>query len=194
MKEEQNINTENLTETNQEVEQTVEQSEETQEQELTLEEQLAMAHAELAQMELYVSRADERERDIILRAKAENENIRKRAENEVLKAHKFALEKFAKDLLSVADNLERATATLQDADPSLKDGVILTHKELAKVLEQHQIKAFGQVGELFDPEKHQAVSQMPAEGIKSNHISVVMQQGYTLNDRVIRDAMVAVAP
>lgn len=158
---------------------------------------LALSEARIAELETYIAEADSRERDILLRAKAENENIRRRAEQDVQKAHKFALEKFSKDLLSVVDNLERALATLEGADESVKglvEGVELTYKELTSVLNRYGVKAFGEVGETFNPEMHQAISQQPAEGIDSNCISTVLQKGYILNDRVIRDAMVMVTP
>ncbi|MDP8161665.1 nucleotide exchange factor GrpE [Pasteurella skyensis] len=159
--------------------------------------ELAIAQARIAELETYIAEADNRERDILLRAKAENENTRRRAEQDVEKAHKFALEKFSKELLNVVDNLERALETLEGVDETIKpliEGVELTHKELTAVLSRHGIQVFGEIGEAFNPEMHQAISQKDAEGIESNHISIVLQKGYKLNDRVIRDAMVMVAP
>ncbi|MDG6881628.1 Heat shock protein B25.3 [Phocoenobacter uteri] len=159
--------------------------------------ELTIAQTRIAELETYIAEADSRERDILLRAKAENENIRRRAEQDVEKAHKFALEKFSKELLNVVDNLERALTTLEGADESVKglaEGVQLTHKELTSVLNRHGVQGFGEVGEAFNPEMHQAISQQPAEGIESNCVSVVLQKGYKLNDRVIRDAMVMVTP
>ncbi len=159
--------------------------------------ELAIAQARITELETYIAEADSRERDILLRAKAENENTRRRAEQDVEKAHKFALEKFSKELLNVVDNLERALTTLEGVDESVKglvEGVELTHKELTSVLNRHGVQAFGEVGESFNPEMHQAISQQVAEGIESNCVSVVLQKGYKLNDRVIRDAMVMVTP
>ncbi len=159
--------------------------------------ELAIAQARITELETYIAEADSRERDILLRAKAENENTRRRAEQDVEKAHKFALEKFSKELLNVVDNLERALTTLEGADESVKglvEGVELTHKELTSVLSRYGVQAFGETGEAFNPEMHQAISQQPAEGIESNCVSVVLQKGYKLNDRVIRDAMVIVTP
>lgn len=148
------------------------------------------------ELELYIAEADKREQDIVLRAKAEVENMRRRTEQDVEKAHKFALEKFAKDLLNVVDNLERGMTSLEGIDESAKalvEGVQLTHKELVSVLNRFGVEAVGSVGEAFNPELHQAISMQPAEGVEPNHISVVLQKGYTLQGRVIRPAMVMVA-
>lgn len=148
------------------------------------------------ELELYIAEADKREQDIVLRAKAEVENMRRRTEQDVEKAHKFALEKFAKDLLNVVDNLERGMTSLEGIDESAKalvEGVQLTHKELVSVLNRFGVEAVGLVGEGFNPELHQAISMQPAEGVEPNHISVVLQKGYTLQGRVIRPAMVMVA-
>lgn len=148
------------------------------------------------ELELYIAEADKREQDIVLRAKAEVENMRRRTEQDVEKAHKFALEKFAKDLLNVVDNLERGMTSLESIDESAKalvEGVQLTHKELVSVLNRFGVEAVGSVGEAFNPELHQAISMQPAEGVEPNHISVVLQKGYTLQGRVIRPAMVMVA-
>lgn len=186
---------EEATEAQQQTEEQVEEVVE--ETEVELVDPLVEAQNRIAELEVYVAKVDEREQDIRLRAKAEVENFRRRSEQEAEKSRKFALEKFAKDLLNVADNLERALATLENADESVKglaQGVELTQKELSSTLSKHNVVAFGEVGEAFNPELHQAVSHQPAEGIESNHISAVLQKGYKLNDRVIRDAMVMVAP
>ncbi len=151
------------------------------------------AIARVQELETYIAEADKREQDIQLRARAEVENIRRRAEQDVEKAHKFALEKFAKEMLNVVDNLERGLQALEGADESVKSGVELTHKGLVSTLNNFGIEAVGVVGEAFNPELHQAISMQPAEGIEANHISVVLQKGYTLHGRVIRPAMVMVA-
>ena len=163
-----------------------------------VEAELAAAYARINELEIYVSEIDAREKDIQLRAQAEIQNIRRRAEQDVEKAHKFALEKFAKELLTVVDNLERGLAALDNAvtdetTQALVDGVELTHKEFISTLGKFGVEAVGVVGEAFNPELHQAISMQPAEGIESNHISVVLQKGYTLQGRVLRPAMVMVA-
>ncbi|AUI65974.1 MULTISPECIES: nucleotide exchange factor GrpE [Glaesserella] len=154
---------------------------------------LTEAIARVQELEEYIAEADKREQDIQLRARAEIENIRRRAEQDVEKAHKFALEKFSKEMLNVVDNLERGLQALEGAEESVKSGVELTLKGLISTLNNFGIEAVGVVGEAFNPELHQAISMQPAEGIEPNHISVVLQKGYTLHGRVIRPAMVMVA-
>lgn len=154
---------------------------------------LVVAQNRIAELETYIAEADKREQDITLRARAEVENIRRRAEQDVEKAHKFALEKFAKELLNVVDNLERGLEALSTADEALVKGVEMTHKELVSTLARFGVEAVGVVGEAFNPELHQAISMQPAEGIESNHLCQVLQKGYTLQGRVIRPAMVMVA-
>ncbi|KDB48843.1 nucleotide exchange factor GrpE [Glaesserella parasuis] len=154
---------------------------------------LEEAIARVQELEAYIAEADKCEQDIQLRARAEVENIRRRAEQDVEKAHKFALEKFSKEMLTVVDNLERGLQALEGVDESVKSGIELTHKGLVSTLNNFGIEAVGVVGEVFNPELHQAISMQPAEGIEANHISVVLQKGYTLHGRVIRPAMVMVA-
>ena len=167
-------------------------------EEQPVEAELAAAYARINELEIYVSEIDAREKDIQLRAQAEIQNIRRRAEQDVEKAHKFALEKFSKELLTVVDNLERGLAALDNAvtdetTQALVDGVEMTHKEFISTLGKFGVEAVGVVGEAFNPELHQAISMQPVEGIESNHISVVLQKGYTLQGRVLRPAMVMVA-
>ncbi|RDE73936.1 nucleotide exchange factor GrpE [Haemophilus sputorum] len=177
-------------------EQVQETSVETEEQ--PIEAELAGCYARINELETYIAEADKREQDIQLRAQAEIQNMRRRAEQEVEKAHKFALEKFSKELLTVVDNLERGLAALDKAvsdetTQALVDGVEMTHKEFISTLAKFGVQAVGAVGEVFNPELHQAISMQPAEGIDANHISQVLQKGYTLQGRVLRPAMVMVA-
>ncbi len=174
------------------------QTEQTQEEQAVEVNPLEAAEARIAELESYISEADAREKDIQLRAQAEIQNIRRRAEQDVEKAHKFALEKFSKELLTVVDNLERGLAALDNAvtdekTQALVDGVEMTHKEFISTLAKFGVEAVGAVGEAFNPELHQAISMQPAEGIDTNHISTVLQKGYTLQGRVLRPAMVIVA-
>ena len=138
-----------------------------------------------------------REQELNLRARAEIDNMRRRAEQDVEKAHKFALEKFAKDILNTIDNLERALATpanLEDETiKALFGGVELTLKELLATVARFGVEPVGAVGEAFNPDLHQAISMQPSEGFETNQITVVLQKGYLLNGRVIRPAMVMVA-
>lgn len=177
-------------------EQVQETTVETEEQ--PIEAELAGCYARINELETYIAEADKREQDIQLRAQAEIQNMRRRAEQEVEKAHKFALEKFSKELLTVVDNLERGLAALDKAvsdetTQALVDGVEMTHKEFISTLAKFGVQAVGLVGEVFNPELHQAISMQPAEGIDANHISQVLQKGYTLQGRVLRPAMVMVA-
>lgn len=177
-------------------EQVQETTVETEEQ--PIEAELAGCYARINELETYIAEADKREQDIQLRTQAEIQNMRRRAEQEVEKAHKFALEKFSKELLTVVDNLERGLAALDKAvsdetTQALVDGVEMTHKEFISTLAKFGVQAVGVVGEVFNPELHQAISMQPAEGIDANHISQVLQKGYTLQGRVLRPAMVMVA-
>jgi molecular chaperone GrpE len=128
----------------------------------------------------------------VLYAKAEGENIRRRAADDIDKARKFALEKFSGELLAVRDSLEAAlnieTGTLE----SYKNGVEITVKQLSNVFEKFHIVEINPIGEKFDPNKHQAISQIEADA-EPNTVVSVLQKGYTLNDRVLRPALVMVA-
>ena len=162
-----------------------------------LEEAIARVQELEEQLKTQIEEAANKEQDILLRSRAEIENLRRRTEQDVEKAHKFALEKFSKDILNTIDNLERALATpANKEDESVKalfDGVELTLKELVSTVGRFGVEAVGVVGESFNPDLHQALSMPPAEGFETNQISVVLQKGYTLNGRVIRPAMVMVA-
>ena len=130
--------------------------------------------------------------DAWLRAKADAENARRRALDEIDKARKFALDKFAADLLPVKDSLEAALATGDNASiESLKSGVELTLKQLVGVFERNSIKELNPLGEKFDPNYHQAIATVEAEG-EPNSVASVLQKGYALNDRVVRPALVTV--
>ncbi|HEA3247475.1 nucleotide exchange factor GrpE [Pasteurella multocida] len=149
------------------------------------------------ELEAQLAEMVKKEQDFLLRSRAEIENIRRRAEQDVEKAHKFALEKFSKDILNTIDNLERALATpanLEDESiKSLFDGVELTLKELLATVARFGVEAVGVVGETFNPDIHQAISMQPMEGFETNQITAVLQKGYLLNGRVIRPVMVMVA-
>jgi len=130
--------------------------------------------------------------DAWLRAKAETENVRRRAVEDVDKARKFALEKFAGDLLAVKDSLEAALATGDNASlDKIREGVELTLKQLASVFEKNAINEINPLGQKFDPNCHQAISMVDGEG-EPNTVATVLQKGYLLNERVIRPALVMV--
>ena len=131
-------------------------------------------------------------RDAWLRAKAEADNIRKRAQSEVTAAHKFALENFSAELLPVRDSLEAALAAENATVDSTKSGVELTLKQLAAAFERFNIVEVNPAGERFDPHRHQAISTQESDA-EPNTVLRVLQKGYLLNDRVVRPALVIVA-
>ena len=130
--------------------------------------------------------------DAWLRAKAETENVRRRATEDIAKASKFAIEKFARELLAVKDSLEAGLATENPNVDSLKSGTELTLKQLVAAFEKSGLKEVNPVGEKFDPNFHQAISMIEAEQ-EPNTVVSVLQKGYTLTDRVLRPALVVVA-
>jgi molecular chaperone GrpE len=130
--------------------------------------------------------------DAWLRAKAETENVRRRGADDAEKARKFAVEKFAGDLLAVKDSLEAALAIGDKASiESLKSGVELTLKQLVSVFEKNNIAEVSPLGEKFNPNNHQAIGLIDGEG-EPNTVANVLQKGYLLNERVLRPAMVMV--
>jgi molecular chaperone GrpE len=130
--------------------------------------------------------------DAWLRAKAETENIRRRAQEDVAKAHKFAIEKFAGELLAVKDSLEAALATEGQTVDTLRAGVELTLKQLSAAFEKSAIVEINPLGEKFDPHKHQAIAMVDADQ-EANTVVSVLQKGYALNERILRPALVTVA-
>ena len=128
----------------------------------------------------------------VLYIKAEGENIRRRAMDDIEKARKFALEKFSNELLAVKDSLDAALSVGNADVESYKNGVELTTKQLSSVFEKFNIVEVNPVGEKFDPNKHQAISMLENSG-EPNTVTSVLQKGYTLNDRVLRPALVMVA-
>ena len=134
-------------------------------------------------------------KDAALRAQADAMNVQRRAEQEVEKARKFALERFCGDLLSVVDNLERALESSSDEQGSaaLAEGVELTRKGFMDVLAKHGVEAVDPQGEPFDPETAQAMSMVEQPDVEPNSVVAVMQKGYVLNGRLLRPAMVMVS-
>ncbi|KAA0179624.1 nucleotide exchange factor GrpE [Cupriavidus cauae] len=130
--------------------------------------------------------------DLYLRAVAEAENIRRRAQEDVAKAHKFAIESFAEHLLPVMDSLQAALADGSGDIAKLREGVELTAKQLASAFEKGRMVELNPVGEKFDPHRHQAISMVPSEQ-EPNTVVAVLQRGYLIADRVLRPALVTVA-
>lgn len=132
--------------------------------------------------------------DLYLRARAEIENVRRRAQEDVAKAHKFAVESFAESLVPVIDSLEKALETTNATPEAMREGVDLTLRQLRAAFEKGNMKEINPVGEKFDPHRHQAISMVPApEGIGPNHVVSVLQKGWLIADRVLRPALVTVA-
>lgn len=129
-----------------------------------------------------------------LRAVAEQDNLRKRAERDLENAHKYALERFALELLPVKDSLEMGLAAAGTADAAkLKEGTELTLRMLTAAMEKFNVREVNPQGEKFNPELHQAMSLQPREDMEPDHVAVVVQKGYVLNDRLIRPALVIVS-
>ena len=140
-----------------------------------------------------VARADQYQ-DQFLRAKAEAENVRRRGQEDVAKAYKFAIESFAEALVPVVDSLEKALQ-LKDASPeAMREGVELTLRQLKAAFAKGNLREIEPAaGEKFDPHFHQAISTVPAQGVAPNHIVSVLQKGWLIADRVLRPALVIVA-
>ncbi|WP_154172395.1 nucleotide exchange factor GrpE [Vibrio metoecus] len=155
--------------------------------------------AKIAQLEAALLVSEERvkeQQDSVLRARAEVENMRRRSEQEVDKARKFALSRFAEELLPVIDNLERAIQAADgevEAIKPLLEGVELTHKTFVDTIAKFGLKEINPHGETFNPEFHQAMSIQESAEHEPNTVMFVMQKGYELNGRVVRPAMVMVS-
>lgn len=153
----------------------------------------------IAELELALSKAEAKindQKDSVLRTQAEMENVRRRASQDVEKAHKFALEKFANEVLTTVDNLERALQLVDSNDETNRnfvEGIELTYKSLISTLEKFDVKAVGEEGEAFNPDQHQAMSMQESDEHPNNTVMAVMQKGYELNGRLLRPAMVMVA-
>lgn len=130
--------------------------------------------------------------DAWLRAKAETENVRKRAALDVANAHKFAVEGFAAELLAVKDSLEAALAVETATVENLKSGAELTLKQLSAAFEKYKLAEVNPVGQKFDPHRHQAISMVESDA-EPNTVVAVLQKGYVLHERVVRPALVTVA-
>ena len=153
------------------------------------------ADARLAELEarLAAATADaEKAREDWLRAKAETDNVRRRGQEDVAKAHRYGLEGFANALLAVKDSLDAALTVENTSIESFKEGVELTARQLQGVFEKFAIREIVPEGEKFDPHRHQAISQVEADQ-EPGTVVTVLQKGYLLNDRVLRPALVIVA-
>ncbi|MFT6448136.1 MAG: molecular chaperone GrpE [Oleispira sp.] len=181
-------NDENIETTTVDVEEQVETAEEQQAAEASVEEalqaELGAAQEEIAQL-----------KDQMLRVQADAQNVRRRAEQDVEKAHKFGQEKFSRELLSVLDNLERALAATPESEETtaLREGVDMTLQGFLSTLTKFNVEAIDPQGEAFNPEFHQAMAMQENEEFAPNTVMAVMQKGYSLHGRLLRPAMVMVS-
>ncbi|MBF4110141.1 nucleotide exchange factor GrpE [Enterobacter cloacae] len=159
-------------------------------------EQVDPRDEKIANLEAQLVEAQNRERDSVLRIKAEMENLRRRTEQDVEKAHKFALEKFVNELLPVLDSLDRALEVADKANPdnaAMIEGIELTLKSMLDVVRKFGVEVIADTDVPLDPNVHQAIAMVESEDVEAGKVLGVMQKGYTLNGRTIRAAMVTVA-
>ena len=159
-------------------------------------EQVDPRDEKIANLEAQLVEAQNRERESVLRIKAEMENLRRRTEQDVEKAHKFALEKFVNELLPVIDSLDRALEVADKANPdnaAMIEGIELTLKSMLDVVRKFGVEVIADTDVPLDPNVHQAIAMVESEEIEAGKVLGVMQKGYTLNGRTIRAAMVTVA-
>lgn len=150
---------------------------------LTPDEQARLADAEARAAEYM---------DLALRTRAELDNLRKRGQIELAAAHKYAIEAFAESLLPVRDSLEMALKVETPTQEALREGVEATLRLLSNAFDKHKLQVIDPAGEKFDPNRHQAISMVPAGDVPANHVVSVLQKGYLINDRVLRPALVTV--
>ncbi len=167
--------------------------------EASLMDELTQANFRVEELEKALQEAQstvDSQKDSVIRAAAEVDNIRRRAAIDVEKARKFALEKFANELLPVLDNMERAlqgTDAEAEATKAIYEGVELTAKSFVSAVEKFGLTQVDPQGEAFNPELHQAIGMQPSADFPANTVMMVMQKGYTLNERLLRPAMVMVS-
>ncbi|MEZ9822431.1 nucleotide exchange factor GrpE [Shewanella sp. 10N.286.45.A1] len=167
--------------------------------EASLMDELTQANFRVEELEKALQEAQstvDSQKDSVIRAAAEVDNIRRRAAIDVEKARKFALEKFANELLPVLDNMERAlqgTDAEAEATKAIYEGVELTAKSFVSAVEKFGLTQVDPQGETFNPELHQAIGMQPSTDFPANTVMMVMQKGYTLNERLLRPAMVMVS-
>ncbi|QQX79124.1 nucleotide exchange factor GrpE [Shewanella sp. KX20019] len=167
--------------------------------EASIMDELTQANFRVEELEKALQEAQstvESQKDSVIRAAAEVDNIRRRAAIDVEKARKFALEKFANELLPVLDNMERAlqgTDAEAEATKAIYEGVELTAKSFVNAVEKFGLTQVDPQGDTFNPELHQAIGMQPSADFPANTVMMVMQKGYTLNERLLRPAMVMVS-
>ena len=159
-------------------------------------EQVDPRDEKIANLESQLAEAETRERESVLRVKAEMENLRRRTEIDVEKAHKFALEKFVNELLPVLDSLDRALEVANKDNEEMApmiEGIELTRKSMLDVVAKFGVQVVADINVPMDPNVHQAIAMVESEDVAAGNVLMVMQKGYPLNGRTIRAAMVSVA-
>jgi molecular chaperone GrpE len=132
--------------------------------------------------------------ELYLRAVAEGENIRRRAQDDISKAHKFAVESFAESMVPVIDSLEKALEAQGASAEQLREGVEITLRQVRAAFEKNRLTEINPAGQKFDPHRHQAIATVPAgDGVPANQVVAVLQKGWMIADRVLRPALVTVA-
>ena len=131
--------------------------------------------------------------DLLLRTKAEMENLRRRTQKDLENAHKYGIEKFVSELIPVMDSMELGLAVEGASTESLREGMTLTINMVSQMFEKFNIKMIDPMNEKFDPEQHQAMAAQPTDEVEPNTVIAVMQKGYVLNERLVRPAMVMVS-
>jgi len=151
--------------------------------------ELAALHAQVATLQAELAE----QREAVLRARADADNVRRRAQDDVAKAHKFGIESFAEALVPVKDSLEQALAQSEQTLETLREGVDITLKQLNAAFERGRLREVAPAqGDKFDPHQHQAISSIPADQ-PANTVITTLQKGYLISDRVLRPALVTVA-
>jgi molecular chaperone GrpE len=159
-------------------------------------EQAAQGMDDQAELKAALAAAEAKARESqeqYLRALAEMENVRRRAQEDVSKAHKFAIEGFAESLLPVRDSLEMALTVEVPSVESLREGVEATLRQLTQAFERNRLLVIDPLHQKFDPNRHQAISVAPSKDVAPNHVVSVLQKGYMINDRILRPALVTVS-
>jgi len=160
---------------------------------LAEEEALVQAEDEMIERINLAEKKAEENWELLLRSKAEMENLRRRTQKDLENAHKYGIEKFVSELLPVMDSMELGLAVENASTESLREGMTLTLSMVSQMFEKFNIKMIDPINEPFNPELHQAMTAQPTDEVEPNTVIAVMQKGYLLNDRLVRPAMVMVS-
>jgi len=160
---------------------------------LAEEEELVQAEDEMIERINLAEKKAEENWELLLRSKAEMENLRRRTQKDLENAHKYGIEKFVSELLPVMDSMELGLAVENASTESLREGMTLTLSMVSQMFEKFNIKMIDPINEPFNPELHQAMTAQPTDEVEPNTVIAVMQKGYLLNDRLVRPAMVMVS-